>query len=214
LLACGDRQLVGCVRASNSVAEVGERRRAQRSVLPVAKGACGRERSRAGLERGSNGVRASRTGTVVAKPRRWGGQSRVPETASPGQGSSPRWKALQVVFLVVRSRGRSGAVLAALTSLVHARASWGSGRGDRSVRGRQARITTGRKRPSRRTNLMDPSKRSCSPPKRIALSWNRRLLDRTGAKAHDAKRTNDARVLIRRDEMAEVGPTHRALQRW
>jgi len=213
LLAREDRQLVGCVRASNSVAEVGERRRAQRSVLPVARGCVdGSPTSRFSKEI-REAQEASITSTVVAKPWGWGGQSRMSERASPGRRSSRDGRHSRSILRSSVHAGGWVAVLAALMS-VCARASHERGGGDRSVRGKASTRHDGKRTPVvRKPRISQIETGKCSPPKRIALSWNRRLLDGTDAQAHDAERTNDARVLVRRSEMADVGPTHRALRR-
>jgi len=183
LLACGDRQLVGCVRASNSVAEVSGRRRAQRSVLQWQRGAwTGAQlvESRKGFH-GRKGV----------DNRYRGGKAMAPSRPEPGVRKGiagakvfARWKALQAVFLVVRSRGRLGGGLGGSHEPVTRERCESVGEATGVSEARRARITTGRQRPSRRSTRTTGT---CSPPKRIALSWNRRLLDCTGAQALDAR---------------------------
>jgi hypothetical protein len=211
LLACGDRQLVGCVRASNSVAEVSGRRRAQRSVLPVARGwVDGSEAFRvfAREPEGRKGV----------DKRYRGGKAMAPGRPEPGARKgiagakvSARWKALWVVSLVVRSRGRLDCGLGG-SHESRTRASV-TGSWERRQECQRLGKRASRREDNARRDDQPCKTGACRPPKRTALSWNRRLLDGTSAQALDAERTNDARVLIRRSEMAEVGPTHRALRR-
>jgi len=151
LLACGDRQLVGCVRASNSVAEVSGRRRAQRSVLPVAKGVRGRGPNSWDFARDSAGAKTSTTGTVVAKPWRRGRPTPGVRKGIAGAEVFARWKALQAVSLVVRSRGRLGGGLGGSHEPVTRERSESVGEATGVSEARRARITTGRQRPSRRS---------------------------------------------------------------
>lgn len=158
MLACEDRQLVGCVRASNSVAEVGGRRRAQRSVLPVARGyvdggpalqsRCSLRPRPQGVGR-LRGAKTSITGTVVAKPWRRGRPEPDVREGIAGAKVFARWKALQVVSPVARSREQQGGGLGGSHDPVHARASQCVGEATGVSEARRARITTGRQRPTR-----------------------------------------------------------------
>jgi hypothetical protein len=70
-LACEERQLVGCARASTLVAEVGERRPGSEKHEPLANGTCGRgPGSQRRFHKKPNwDSKASTIGTAVAKPR-------------------------------------------------------------------------------------------------------------------------------------------------
>jgi len=209
LLACGDRQLVGCVRASNSVAEVSGRRRAQRSVLQWQRGAwTGAQlvESRKGFH-GRKGV----------DNRYRGGKAMAPSRPEPGVRKGiagakvfARWKALQAVFLVVRSRGRLGGGLGGSHEPVTRERCESVGEATGVSEARRARITTGRQRPSRRSTPHNGDVQPAEANRTVVEQATPRLHWRASARC---KRTNDARVLVRRSEMAEVGPTHRALRR-
>jgi len=120
-----------------------------------------------------------------------GGKAMAPGRPTPGVRKGiagaevfARWKALQAVSLVVRSRGRLGGGLGGSHEPVTRERCESVGEATGVSEARRARITTGRQRPSRRSTRTTGT---CSPPKRIALSWNRRLLDCTGAQALDAR---------------------------
>jgi hypothetical protein len=52
---------------------------------------------------------------------------------------------------------------------------------------------------------------TCDPPKRICTDVDQAITScEQPRKRHDPPRTGEARVLVRRGEMADVGPTHRA----
>jgi len=209
LLACEDRRLVGCVRASNSVAEVSGRRRGSEKRAPGGKGARGRGPSPSGFARDSEGAKASITGTMVAKPWSRGRPEPGARKGIAGAKVFARWKALQVVLGSSVHAGDLMAVLAAHMSPVHARASRGRGRGDRGVRGKASTHHDGKTTPV----AMDHPQGYVQP-----AEANRTVVEQATPRLHwrasaRCKRTNDARVLVRRSEMAEVGPTHRALRR-
>jgi len=71
-LAGEDRQLVGCVRASNSVAEVCERHRGSEKRVPWHRGTPTGAQSSWCFQELHGLAKASTTGSVVAKPRRRG----------------------------------------------------------------------------------------------------------------------------------------------
>jgi len=147
LLACEDRRLVGCVRASNSVAEVSGRRRGSEKRAPGGKGARGRGPNPSGFARDSEGAKASITGTMVAKPWSRGRPEPGARKGIAGAKVFARWKALQVVLGSSVHAGDLMAVLAAHMSPVHARASRGRGRGDRGVRGKASTHHDGKTTP-------------------------------------------------------------------
>jgi len=74
---------------------------------------------------------------------------------------------------------------------------------------RYAHITVGRQRPAAMQRpLRGPM---CDPLKRIALTWIRQSPRAASRESGSTiARTDEARVRVRRSEMAEVGPTHRA----
>jgi len=148
-LAREDRRLVGCVRASNSVAEVGERRRgSEKRDFPWQGGAwTGTQAPRFSQElRGA--AKASTSGTVVAKPRRRGRPEPDVRKGIAGRRSSRDGRHPGSSLESSVHAGGLKAALAALTSLVHARASRARGRGDRGVRGKACTHRDGKKTPA------------------------------------------------------------------
>jgi len=150
-LACEDRWLVGCARASYSVAEVGERRRgSKKRVSRWLRGAwTGTQLSRS--PKGGSG------GCKSVDNRHRGGQAAEPGKARAGRlrgrcGAEVfvRRKASQIVFRHVRSRGRVEGGLGGPRG-AHERASVVGNTGEATgmSEARSARIATGRQRPPR-----------------------------------------------------------------
>jgi hypothetical protein len=210
-LACEDRQLVGCARASITVAEVGERRRGpEKRDSPSATGHVDGDQSprvSARILRGPKSVgRQHRGGQAVELEQAGAGRPK----GRRGAKVFARWKAPRVVSPSVsftradRRRPRRPS-----RGSVHARAS-------RGTRGRrQGCQRFGSHAPRREDNAHRGETRGDRATHRSELLCRAadNLSSCAGAKASDAAETNEARVPIRRREMAEVGPTHRASQR-
>jgi len=167
-LACEDRWLVGCARASYSVAEVGERRRgSKKRVSRWLRGAwTGTQLSRSpqGVTRECKGVDNQHRGGQAAEL----GKARAGRSRGRcGAKVFVRQKASQVVRRHVRSRGRVEGGLGGPHETRNARAS-------REARGRRQRCQRLGPHASRREDNArhgDSSRgTSCDPPKRIALS--------------------------------------------
>jgi len=161
-LACEDRRLVGCVRASNSVAEVGGRRRgSEKRDFSWQGGAWTGAQALWRSQELRGAAKTSITGTVVAKPRRRGRPEPGVRKGIAGRRSSQdgRHPGPSLGSLVHAGGLEDG--LGGSRESHHARAWCVSERGDRGVRGGHACIVTGRKRPprwtSRKASLCKPA---------------------------------------------------------
>jgi len=178
-LACEERRLVGCVRASNRLQKSANDAEVQRSATPRGKGARGRGPKLHGF-RNSCGTRgaakASTTGTVAAKPRRRGRPEPDVRKGVAGRRSSQDGRHSGSFFGSFVHAGGLKAALAALTSNVHARASRGVW--ERRQGCQRQGMHASRREDNARRGEMSRSRQgaghSCSPPKRIALSCNSR----------------------------------------
>jgi len=151
-LACEDRRLDGCARASNRLQKSANGVEAQRSAIPGGNGARGRGPSPGRRPQGNPPeAKTSRTSSAAAKLQGTGkarsgrprGRCRVTAFA--------RWKALMVVMAsrsVHAGENRGG--LGGLRTARDARAARARRGRRQGVRGRSARATTGRQRPRER----------------------------------------------------------------
>jgi len=208
-LACEDRTLVGCARASiNGCRSRQASPRSREARLPLATGRVdgglalegSKGSSRVKRRRSFAGRRPSRPADEV--------RSRALERALRGDGPCSMEDTSDHCGSALRSRGHEAGDLGGLRDGACSRERHDHLEGgDRGVRG------SVRTRPRREDNARhDGSKRrTCDPPKRIALNVKQAISSIVQApKAHDASRAHEARVLVRKREMAEVGPTHRA----
>jgi hypothetical protein len=210
-LACEDRWLVGCARASYSVAEVGERRRgSKKRVSRWLRGAwTGTQLSRSpqgvtgeckGVDNQHRGGQAAELGKARA------GRSR----GRCGAKVFVRRKASQVVHRHVRSRGRVEGGLGGPHETRNARAS-------REARGRRQGCQRLGPHASRREDnaRRDDSSREQRATRRSELHCRRNRQSISSA-TRDAQASRRSREPTRRGysyvdvRMAEVGPTHRA----
>jgi len=147
-----------------------------------------------------------------------GGQAAELEQAGAGRSKErcgakvfARWKAPRVVSMAVSfTRAVGGRPRRPPGGFVHARAS-------RTTRGRRQGCQRFGSHASRREdNAHHGDTRGDRATHRSELLCRAadNLSGRAGAKASDAAEADEARVPIRSSEMAEVGPTHRASQRW
>jgi len=193
-----------------TVAEVGERRRGpEKRVTRWQRGAWTGTQLPEDSQGSCGGSKASDDSIAVAKPRRWNRPEPDARKGVAGQGSSPDGRHLG--SFLGRSRSRELAEGGLGGSLeFRARASvmdpGGEATGVSEVR--SARIATGRQRPPRWTRGVRAARRS-----ELLCRAAGNLSGHAGAQASDVTEADEARVLIRRSEMAEVGPTHRASQR-
>jgi hypothetical protein len=217
-LACEGRRLVGCVRASNRLQKSANDAEVQRSA-PVATGRVDGDPS--SLVFAGNCVTPGGSKGVDKRCR--GGKAMAPGRPEPdvrkgiaGRRSSQDGRHSRSFFGSFVHAGGLKAALAALTSHVHARAS--RGEWERRQGCQRQGMHAWRREDNARRGEMSRSRTGggASVAARRSESHCRTTVDVlhfAGAQAFDAGRTNDARVLVRRSEMAEVGPTHRALRR-
>jgi hypothetical protein len=205
-LACEDRTLVGCARASCQVAEVGERCRG--SKKRASRWQRGRvHESRAGADpRGflpAKGVddRSPRRPSRVTGP----GRSRALERASWGEVLD-RWKALRIVLAPHRSRGRGTDDLGGSHGCVVARAP------SHTRERRQGCQRLGPHAPPREDNARSGGQvENVRPAEANRAVVKQAISPVTPArKRRTAPGTDEVRVLVRRRETADIGPTHRA----
>jgi len=151
-LACEERQLVGCARASTSVAEVGGRRTRFKEAQPVGNGGCGRGPGSSGSSaRGEREAQRRRRPASRWPSREAGrGPSRAFERTLRGRGFRSMEGTPDRFFGWLVHASRQEAVLAAL-EVVRERAN-GRGRSGEATgvsEALYARITAGRERPPR-----------------------------------------------------------------
>jgi len=166
-LACEDRWLVGCARASYSVAEVGEQRRgSKKRDSRWQRGAwTGTQLSRSpqGVSGGCKGVDNRHRGGQAAEP----GKARAGRSRGRcGAKVFARRKASQVVHRHARSRERVGSGLGGPHgSRERASVTGNAGEATGMSEARSARIATGRQRPPRwhfEGNLVRPAEANCT----------------------------------------------------
>jgi len=151
-LACEERQLVGCARASTSVAEVGERRPGSEKHDPLANGACGRgSGSLVGFRKGlAGGSKALTTSIAVAKPRSWERPEPGVRKDVAGQRFSLDGRHPRSIFRWARSRELAGGGLGgSRRNRERANGHGAAGEATGVSEARYARITAGRQRPPR-----------------------------------------------------------------
>jgi len=206
-LACEDRTLVGCARASFQVAEVDKRHRgSEKRVSRWQRGAW----TGAQLPR----VRKDSRGCKGVENRGCGGQAANRESPEPGAREG-------VAGQGVSLDGRHLGLLVRPASFT--RSGWGrsrrlprvrrsrerhdtSGGGDRDARGTDRTHRDGKTTPT----AVKP-RQTCGPPKRIALMWSRRSSSIAQARKRMTHREPTRRGCSYEErEKAEVGLTHRA----
>jgi len=107
-LACEDRRLVGCARASVTVAEVGERRRGpEKRDSPSATGHVDGDQASRAFARKLRGSKASDASIAVAKPRSWNRLEPGARKGVAGQRSSLDGRHLGSLRCPSRSRERA-----------------------------------------------------------------------------------------------------------
>jgi len=114
---------------------------------PGGKGARGREPNSAGFARDPRGAKGVDNRHLVAKPWRRGRPEPDARKGLAGAKVFARWKALQVVSPVARSREQQGGGLGGSHDPVHARASRVREGGDRGVRGKASTRHDGKTTP-------------------------------------------------------------------
>jgi len=170
-LACEDRRLDGCARASIRLQKSANVAQVQRSVLPVGNGTRGRGPSSGNSARDPPGCKG-----VGRQPR--GGQAAELEEAGAGRSRGrcgakvvARWKAPRVVSRSASfTRAGTERPRRPTRGFVNARASRARGGGDRGVRGSVRTHRAGKRTPS----AVSQKRGSCDPPKRVVLPCSRR----------------------------------------
>jgi len=172
-LACEDRRLVGCARASIQVAEVGERRRGpEKRAYPLAAGHVDGDPTLEGSARIPRGRKS------VGRQHR-GGQAAELEQAGAGRSKGrcgakvfARWKAPRVICSSVSFTRADGRRPRRPSRVSCTRERHGPRRGgDRGVRGPDRTHRGGKTTP-----IAVTLRGSCGPPKRVALPCSRRPL--------------------------------------
>jgi hypothetical protein len=210
-LACEDRQLEGRARTSKRLQKSASDDRDREKRAPAGNGERGRRSSSRGIPKGPAGVqrrreRAARRPSREAREDR----SRTSERALRGEGP----------------RSMEGTLDRFPVRIVHAggsRRSWRPARerkerelhglrtgGDRGVRGTALTRRSGKTTPaavkSRRGATWGPTEATRAAVKQTGSP-------EADAQASDRSEADEVRVLVRRREMADTGPTHRASRR-
>jgi hypothetical protein len=208
-LACEDRTLVGCARASiNGCRSRQASPRLREARLPLATG-----RVDGGLaldgSKGSAGVKRRRS-SAWRRPSHHEGEvpSRALERALRGEGPCSMEDTPDHCGSAPRSRGCEAGGLGGLQGGACARAAWPScGR-------RQGRQRFGSHASRREDNAHrdgSPEGETCDPPKRIVLNVKQAISSIARTRKRSTHREPTRRGCSYEErEMAEVGPTHRA----
>jgi hypothetical protein len=205
-LACEDRRLVGCARASFYGCRSRRATPRPREARSAGNGRVHEGRARAGpkgtVEQKVVDVRHRGGHTAMAVQ----GPSRALERASRGEGSRATEGASGRSPTRFRSRVREGGDLGRPHhgELARERGRRDGG-GDRGARGTASTHRDGKTTPA--AMLLS---RNVLPAEASRTDVRQAIPQRAHAPtAHDAPGTHEARVLVRRREKAEVGPTHR-----
>jgi hypothetical protein len=211
-LAREDRRLVGCARASiDKLQKSANDAEVQRSVTPRWQRDTWTGTQPPKAPQGSRGgAKASDASTAVAKPWRWKKPEPDARKGVAGQGFSLDGRHLGSSGCSPRSRERAERRSRRPSRDPCTRERHGPrGGGDRGVRGSVRTHRGGKTTPIAVITRGDRATHRSE----LLCRGAGNLSGRAGAQASDAPGTDEARVPIRRREMAEVGPTHRASQR-
>jgi len=181
------------------VAEVGKRRRGSEKRVPGGNGTRGREPKPTELERAKVGRKASTLCFAVAKPRGSEGQSRAFERTPQGNGPCRMEGISDRSPTRTASRGRAGSGLGDSYMTPGARAQM-------DQVGAATEMSEARPHTSQEEdNASRDEQETESAVRRSESPWRE-----PGDSPAKKPGAYEARVLVRRREMAEVGPTHRA----
>jgi hypothetical protein len=196
----------GCARASFQGCRSRQATlRLREACLPVATGRVDGSLSAPEVRKDRRSAkRAARIGNAVAKPRARGSPEPGARKGVAGRRFLVRRKVSRIDHRLVSFMRASRCRSWRLSSRVHSRERlYTGGRRDRDARGSVTTRRDGRKLPLRRSaKHVGPTKASRSDVNQ-AIPRNARRESATTTTG-----TNEARVLVRRGEKAEVGPTH------
>jgi hypothetical protein len=207
-LACEDRQLEGRARTSTRLQKsASDDRGREKRAYPLATGHVDGGPAFGGTERARGGAKALTTSAAVAKPRRTGSPEPGARKGTAGRRSSTMEGTSDRHCRSARSRERSGDDLGGLLGSTRSASSEGNGKEATGVSEvRSTHTATG----SNACRSEIPERAIVGPTKATRSAVKQTRSSTAGAKALDRSRTGEARVLVRRREMAEIGPTHRA----